>query len=86
MAKGTISRRKGEMEMSHIVEGFEGDVCILESDGSTRPVPRSQVDPAVKPGDVVNWDGEKWVPNPKETERRTRQIRDLLEEVWEEEE
>lgn len=70
--------------MLHIVEGFEGDLCILESDGRSRPVPRSQVDPSVKPGDVVEWDGEKWSPNLQETERRTRHIRTLMEEVWEE--
>ncbi|WP_068785013.1 DUF3006 domain-containing protein [Paenibacillus phocaensis] len=71
--------------MIHIVEGFEGEVCILESDGHTRSIPRSQVDPSVKPGDVVEWDGGKWVPNRQETERRTRHIRALMEEVWEEE-
>lgn len=71
--------------MIHIVEGFEGELCILESDGKPRNIPRSQVDPSVKPGDVVEWDGEKWIPNLRETERRTRQIRALMEEVWEEE-
>ncbi|MGG6309997.1 DUF3006 domain-containing protein [Paenibacillus macerans] len=69
----------------HIVEGFEGDVCILESDGKTRNIPRAQVDPAVKPGDVVEWNGGKWVANLRETERRSRSIRELMEEVWEEE-
>ncbi|WP_308531082.1 DUF3006 domain-containing protein [uncultured Paenibacillus sp.] len=73
------------MGMIHIVEGFEGEICILESDGNPRHVPRSQIDPAAKPGDVVEWDGSKWVPNLRETERRTRQIRALMEEVWEEE-
>ncbi|MBM6994801.1 DUF3006 domain-containing protein [Paenibacillus sp. DXFW5] len=71
--------------MVHIVEGFEGEVCILESGGNLRNIPRSQVDPSAKPGDVVEWDGEKWVPNKQETERRTRQIHALMEEVWEEE-
>lgn len=68
--------------MSHIVEGFEGDWCILESDGKLRNVPRSQVDPKVKAGDVVEWNGTKWVPNLRETEERTRQIRALMDEVW----
>ncbi|WP_339816739.1 DUF3006 domain-containing protein [Paenibacillus sp. FSL R7-0216] len=71
--------------MLHIVEGFEGEVCILESGEKLRNIPRSQVDPSVKPGDVVEWDGEKWVSSKKETERRTRQIHALMEEVWEEE-
>lgn len=70
--------------MVHIVEGFEGDYCIIETDGKTRDVPRRQVDPSVKPGDIVEWNGGRWVTNRKETDLRSRKIRALMDEVWEE--
>lgn len=69
--------------MQAIVEGFEGDFCILEIDGQTKDVPRQQMDEKAKTGDIVVWNGEKWIPDPKQTEDRTRQIGKLMDEVWE---
>lgn len=69
--------------MQAIVEGFEGDFCILEIDGQTKAVPRQQMDEKAKAGDIVVWNGEKWIPDLKQTEDRTRQIGKLMDEVWE---
>ncbi|MFD1176106.1 DUF3006 domain-containing protein [Paenibacillus puldeungensis] len=70
--------------MAHIVEGFEGDFCIIESDGKTRDIPRKLVDPTVKAGDVVEWNGNKWMTNRNKTDDRSREIKELMDEVWEE--
>ncbi|MEF2964622.1 DUF3006 domain-containing protein [Paenibacillus sp. M1] len=69
--------------MAAIVEGFEGEYCILEIDGAVKDVPRRQVDASVRAGDVVTWNGEKWVSDMEETKNRSRQIRKLMDEVWE---
>lgn len=69
--------------MAHIVEGFEGDYCIIESDGKKRDIPRKLVDPTVKTGDVVEWNGRKWMANRNTTDDRSRDIKALMDEVWE---
>ncbi|RCX22981.1 DUF3006 family protein [Fontibacillus phaseoli] len=69
--------------MSAIVEGFEGDICILEIEGQRQDVSRQQVDDRVKAGDVVLWNGEQWIPDLELTEERTRKIKKLMDEVWE---
>ncbi|WP_410768102.1 DUF3006 domain-containing protein [Fontibacillus sp. BL9] len=69
--------------MSAIVEGFEGDFCLLEIEGQRQDVPRQQVDGSAKAGDVVLWNGTQWVPDPELTEERTRKIKKLMDEVWE---
>lgn len=70
--------------MAHIVEGFEGDYCIIESDGKMRDIPRKLVDPTVKAGDVVEWNGRIWITNRHKTDHRSREIKSLMDEVWEE--
>lgn len=72
--------------MSHIIEGFEGDKCILEVEGKTRNIPRDQVDAGVKVGDVVEWNGSKWVADAEATRQRAERIRKLMDAVWEEDE
>lgn len=69
--------------MTGIVEGFEGDYCILEIEGQTRDIPRQQIDASVQAGDVVIWNGEKWIPDHARTQERTRNIQKLMDEVWE---
>lgn len=72
--------------MPYIIEGFEGEQCILEVDGKTRSIPRDQVDAGVKAGDVVEWNGSKWVADVEATRQRAEHIRQLMDAVWEEDE
>ena len=69
--------------MLHVVDRFEGEFCIIESEGVTRDVPRKLVDPGVKPGDVVEWSGGKWVANREQTASRSKEIKSLMDELWE---
>lgn len=71
------------MKRTAIVEGFEGNYCILEIDGQTEDVLKSEVDPAAGPGDVVVWDGVRWIPDPERTEERSKKMKQLMDEVWE---
>lgn len=73
------------MKRTAIVEGFEGDYCILEMDGRTKDVLKSDVDPAAAPGDVVVWDGSRWTPDAEQTEARSKTIKKLMDDVWEDE-
>lgn len=69
--------------MTGIVEGFEEGICLLEINGNVEPVPRELMDPDVRAGDVVQWDGGRWRKDRDLTEERTRKIRKLMNEVWE---
>lgn len=71
--------------MNGIIEGFEGSICIIEIDGKMQDIPRNTIDPSAKIGDIVEWDGEKWLPNRSETEKRTKEIQDLMDQLWEDE-
>ncbi|MCJ8011167.1 DUF3006 domain-containing protein [Paenibacillus sp. KQZ6P-2] len=66
-----------------IVEGFEGDYCKIEIAGNIEAIPRSKVDSRVKQGDVVEWSGSKWISNSKMTHERSREMKKLMDDVWE---
>ncbi|MEC0176402.1 DUF3006 domain-containing protein [Paenibacillus favisporus] len=69
--------------MTGYVEGYEGTYCRIEVDGNIQAVPREQVDPQVKAGDVVELKDGKWVTDPAATKRRTDEIKKLMDDVWE---
>lgn len=65
-----------------IIEGFEGEYCIIEVDGKTRDVPRRLVNPGAKSGDVVEWDGSQWNTNIRQTKERSEYMKSLMDDVW----
>ncbi|WP_211750274.1 DUF3006 domain-containing protein [Paenibacillus sp. Marseille-Q4541] len=69
--------------MQGIVDRFEGDYAIIEIDGKTRDVAKSIVNSSVKVGDVVTLVDGIWKPNLTETEEREKQIKHLMDDVWE---
>lgn len=68
--------------MTGIIEGFEGEFCKIERDGHVEAVPRTKVDVTAQSGDVVEWNGEQWIPNRALTAQRTKEIRTLMDDVW----
>ncbi|MDR9852678.1 DUF3006 domain-containing protein [Paenibacillus sp. VCA1] len=66
-----------------IIEGFEGEFCKIEIDGNVEAVSKLKVDASAKRGDVVEWNGGKWIPNPSLTKKRTKEIKTLMDDVWE---
>jgi len=69
--------------MVGIVEGFEEDICRIEVEGQMRNVPRSRVGKGVRQGDVVEWKSGLWLTNLQKTEARSKEIKRLMEDVWE---
>ncbi|AZK46928.1 DUF3006 domain-containing protein [Paenibacillus lentus] len=65
-----------------IIEGFEGEYCIIEVDGVTRDVPRRLVSVSAKTGDVVEWNGSQWNTNIQQTKERSDYIKSLMNDVW----
>lgn len=68
--------------MTGIIEGFEGEYCIIEVDGKTRDVPLKLVNADAKAGDVVEWDGSRWNTNLDRTRERSEYIKSLMNDVW----
>ncbi|MNJ37084.1 DUF3006 domain-containing protein [Paenibacillus bouchesdurhonensis] len=68
--------------MVGIIEGFEGEYCIIEVDGNTRDVPRKLVNASVKTGDVVEWNGSEWNTNVQQTKERSDYMKSLMDDVW----
>ena len=66
-----------------IVDRFEGDFAVIEIDGQTHDVPMSAVDASVSVGDVVTLVEGVWKPDHTETKDREKQIKKLMDDVWE---
>lgn len=69
--------------MLAIIESFEEGYCLIEIDGRIQPIQRALVDHEVNVGDVVDWDGQKWVTNRMQTAARTQSIKKLMDDLWE---
>ena len=69
--------------MKGIVDRFEGDFVVIEIEGNTKDVPKKQVDSSVKVNDVVELVDGKWIVKEEETEKRKKEIKALMDSVWE---
>ena len=69
--------------MKGIVDRFEGDFVVIEMEGNMKDVPKKQVDSSVKVNDVVELVDGKWIVKEADTERRRKEIKALMDSVWE---
>lgn len=69
--------------MKGIVDRFEGPFAVIEIDGACEDIPRDQVDPAVKTGDVVELENGRWITDKAATKSAEERIKRLVDEVWE---
>ncbi len=69
--------------MKGIIDRLEGDYVVIEIEGQTKDIPRSQMDPEVKAGDVVRFRNGKWQTDARATARREDQIKKRMDDVWE---
>jgi hypothetical protein len=69
--------------MKGIVDRFEGDFVVIEVDGVTSDIAKSEVDNNVKTGNSVLFVDGKWVTDQNETIIRSKEIKKLMDDVWE---
>ncbi|QGQ95883.1 DUF3006 domain-containing protein [Paenibacillus psychroresistens] len=69
--------------MKGIVDRFEGEFVVIEIDGVTKDITKSDVDNNVKPGDSVCLVDGIWITDQAETKSRTKEIAYLMDNVWE---
>jgi hypothetical protein len=69
--------------MKGIVDRFEGEFVVIEIDGVTKDIMKSDVDDHVKAGDSVLFLDSKWIVDENETKKRSKEIKKLMDDVWE---
>ncbi|WP_424765720.1 DUF3006 domain-containing protein [Paenibacillus sp. sgz302251] len=69
--------------MKGIVDRFEGKFVVIEVDGQSQDVSKNDVNSSVKVGDVVKLVDGIWTTDKIGTEKREKQIKELMEDVWE---
>ena len=69
--------------MKGIIDRFEGEFAVIEVDGNTQDVSRSLIADGVQQGDVVELVNGIWNKNTVATEKRSKEIKKLMDSVWE---
>jgi predicted house-cleaning NTP pyrophosphatase (Maf/HAM1 superfamily) len=69
--------------MKGIVDRFEGEFVVIEVDGITKDFLKSDVDANVIVGDTVVFVDGKWLTDKDETKSRSKEIKKLMDDVWE---
>lgn len=66
-----------------IIDRFEGELAVIEINNITIDVPRSKLPPTVKEGDVLIIDNDKYTVDKNETNKRRREIQNLMDKLFE---
>ena len=70
--------------MKGIIDRFEADYAVVEFDGrQMKDIPKSDLVPGAKEGDVIVLVDGKYQVDREETQRRKVQIAELTENIWE---
>jgi hypothetical protein len=66
-----------------VLDRFEGETAVIEIEGETRDYPKGMLPHEAKPGDALVLEGEQFRLDPVSTERRKKEIQDLMDELFE---
>jgi RNase P/RNase MRP subunit p29 len=66
-----------------VIDRFEGNIAVIETEGTTIDVPKTSLPINAKTGDSVIIDGDKICVDVEDTKKRKAEIDDLMEELFE---
>ena len=66
-----------------IIDRFEEDIVVVEIDGVTQDFEKQLFPKAAKPGDFIEIKGNQVTILEAETEKRRKEIEELMDELWE---
>lgn len=66
-----------------IIDRFEEDIAVVEIDGITQDFKKSIFPKSAEPGDFVEIHGDQVTILKDETEKRRKEIEELMDELWE---
>ena len=69
--------------MKGIVDRFEGNIVVIEINGSAQDISKENVNADVKVNDVVELVNGRWVSRKEQTAKRKKEIKLLMDSVWE---
>jgi hypothetical protein len=72
----------GGISLKGIVDRFEEEFVVIEIDGLTKDILKTDVDANVKAGDTVVFVEGKWLTDEDETKSRSKEIKKLMDDVW----
>ncbi|MEK4351074.1 DUF3006 domain-containing protein [Paenibacillus sp. FSL R5-0475] len=67
-----------------IIDRFEGEYAVIEFDGKTEDVLRSELPAEVKPGDTLIFEEDKVIIDTEGTASRKEEMDSLMDELFEE--
>ncbi|MGE6600083.1 DUF3006 domain-containing protein [Bacillus proteolyticus] len=66
-----------------IIDRFEGELAVIEMKSIIIDVPRSKLPSSAKEGDVLIIEDDKYTIDKKETDKRKREIQNLIDKLFE---
>ncbi|MCQ6563487.1 DUF3006 domain-containing protein [Paenibacillus mendelii] len=66
-----------------VIDRFEGDIAVIETDEATIDVPKSKLPRGAKSGDTVIIEGDTFRIDADDTKKRKREIESLMDELFE---
>ncbi|MEK3658203.1 DUF3006 domain-containing protein [Paenibacillus sp. FSL F4-0236] len=67
-----------------IIDRFEGEYAVIEFDGKTEDVLKSELPPEIKAGDTLIFEDGKVIIDSEATSSRKKEIDSLMDELFEE--
>ncbi len=68
--------------MRGIIDRFEGDFAVTETEEGMKDIPRSSLPPEAKEGSVIEITEDSIILDEKTTEERTKRIRTMMDELF----
>lgn len=69
--------------MKFIIDRFEGSFAVCEDeDGRMQNIARNLISGNPKEGDIIEKQGELYNINPEETEKRKKEVEELMKDMW----
>ncbi|WP_242275105.1 DUF3006 domain-containing protein [Bacillus cereus group sp. BfR-BA-01445] len=65
-----------------IIDRFEGELAVIEVNNVTMDVPKSKLPSTSKEGDVLIIEGDTYTIDKDETDKRRREIQDLMHKLF----
>ncbi|NQX45363.1 DUF3006 domain-containing protein [Paenibacillus tritici] len=67
-----------------IIDRFEGEYAVVEFDGTTEDILKSEVPAEAKAGDTLIFEGDGVTIDKTDTRKRKNEIQNLMDELFEE--
>jgi len=65
-----------------IIDRFEGDYAVVEIEGVTTNINRSDIPPDAREGDVIMSDKSQWKIDRQTTDKLKQEVQKLADDLW----